>query len=41
MKTEVITIKPGTKYQGGYAEPFVLIDRELDFDEVEVLEKIF
>lgn len=34
------TIVPITEYQGDYADPIVLIDRELDFDEVEVISKI-
>lgn len=29
------TLVPITEYKGGYKEPIVLIDRELDFDEIE------
>ena len=29
------TIVPITEYKGGYKEPIVLIDRELDFDEID------
>ncbi len=31
------TLVPITEYRGGYEQPFVLINRELDFDEVEVV----
>ena len=31
------TIVPITEYKGGYKEPIVLINRELDFDEIEWL----
>jgi len=31
------TIVPITEYKGGYKEPIVLINRELDFDEVEII----
>ncbi|MBQ9314103.1 MAG: hypothetical protein IJ220_03750 [Clostridia bacterium] len=34
------TIIPITEYKGGYKEPIVLINRELDFDEVEIIKQI-
>lgn len=33
------TIVPVTEYEGGYSQPIVLVNRELDFDEVELIIK--
>lgn len=35
------TIVPITEYTGGYKEPIVLINRELEFDEVEILKPYY
>lgn len=37
VRTRACTIVPITEYRGGYEAPVYLINRELDFDEVEVI----
>ena len=37
VRARACTIVPITEYRGGYDEPVYLINRELDFDEVEVI----
>jgi hypothetical protein len=39
VRARACTIVPITEYKGGYEEPVYLINRELGFDEVEVIEK--
>jgi hypothetical protein len=39
LRARACTIVPITEYKGGYAEPVYLINRELGFDEVEVIGK--
>lgn len=39
LRARACTIVPITEYKGGFGEPVYLINRELDFDEVEVIGK--